>query len=74
MLGYSVSLCVHIIRIVDMPAHIKTVLIGESLSIPVSDGFLMLGTWQGIYLCEHRNSGSSRRIVATLQGERRNPL
>ncbi|MDF1782177.1 MAG: secondary thiamine-phosphate synthase enzyme YjbQ [Alcanivoracaceae bacterium] len=58
----------------DMPAHIKTVLIGESLSVPVCDGFLMLGTWQGIYLCEHRNAGGSRSIVATLQGERRDPL
>ncbi len=53
----------------DMPAHIRTVLLGESLSIPVSDGRLMLGTWQGIYLDEHRNRGGSRRVVATLNGE-----
>ena len=53
----------------DMPAHIRTVLLGESLSIPVSDGRLMLGTWQGIYLGEHRDRGGSRRVVATLNGE-----
>ena len=53
----------------DMPAHIRTVLLGESLSIPVSEGRLMLGTWQGIYLGEHRNQGGSRRVVATLNGE-----
>ena len=53
----------------DMPAHIRTVLLGESLSIPVSDGRLMLGTWQGIYLGEHRTRGGSRRLVATLNGE-----
>ncbi|MFL1467309.1 secondary thiamine-phosphate synthase enzyme YjbQ [Marinobacter sp. DUT-3] len=52
----------------DMPAHIKNVLIGHSLTIPVSDGHLALGTWQGIYLCEHRDHAGSRRIVATLQG------
>lgn len=52
----------------DMPAHIKSVLIGHSLTIPVSDGHLALGTWQGIYLCEHRDHAGSRRIVATLQG------
>lgn len=52
----------------DMPAHIKSVLIGPSLTIPVSDGRLALGTWQGIYLCEHRNRGGARRVVATLQG------
>lgn len=52
----------------DMPAHIKSILIGPSLTIPVSDGHLALGTWQGIYLCEHRNHGGGRRIVATLQG------
>lgn len=52
----------------DMPAHIKSVLIGHSLTIPVSDGRLALGTWQGIYLCEHRDHAGSRRIVATLQG------
>lgn len=52
----------------DMPAHIKNVLIGHSLTIPVSDGHLALGTWQGLYLCEHRDHAGSRRIVATLQG------
>ncbi|MEO1079184.1 MAG: secondary thiamine-phosphate synthase enzyme YjbQ [Pseudomonadota bacterium] len=56
----------------DMPAHIKSVLIGESLTIPVSDGRLALGTWQGIYLCEHRDHGGARTMVATLQGEKAN--
>ena len=55
----------------DMPAHIKTVLIGESLTVPVRDGALALGTWQGLYLCEHRDHAGSRRMVATLQGEKR---
>ncbi|WP_421705499.1 secondary thiamine-phosphate synthase enzyme YjbQ [Alloalcanivorax xenomutans] len=53
----------------DMPAHIKSVLIGPSLSLPLHDGTLALGTWQGIYLCEHRDHGGARGIVATLQGE-----
>lgn len=53
----------------DMPAHIKSVLIGPSLSLPVRDGRLALGTWQGIYLCEHRDHGGPRRVVATLHGE-----
>ncbi len=53
----------------DMPAHIKSVLIGESLTIPIRDGRLALGTWQGIYLCEHRDHGGARSIVATLNGE-----
>lgn len=53
----------------DMPAHIKAVLIGPSLSIPVHNGRLALGTWQGIYLCEHRNHGGSRTVVVTLHGE-----
>jgi secondary thiamine-phosphate synthase enzyme len=52
----------------DMPAHIKSVLIGPSLTLPVSGGGLALGTWQGIYLCEHRDRAGSRRVVATLQG------
>lgn len=52
----------------DMPAHIKNVIIGSSLSIPVSSGRLNLGTWQGIYLCEHRNSGGDRKLVLTLSG------
>ncbi len=53
----------------DMPAHIKSTIIGSSISIPVSNGKLKLGTWQGIYLCEHRNYSGSRRIVLTLSGE-----
>lgn len=52
----------------DMPAHIKSVLIGPSLTIPITDGHLALGTWQGIYLCEHRDRAGGRRVVATLQG------
>jgi len=52
----------------DMPAHIKASLLGSSLSIPITDGYLNLGTWQGIYLCEHRDWGGSRKIVVTLQG------
>ena len=53
----------------DMPAHVKSVLIGSSVSIPVHDGRLCLGTWQGIYLGEHRNHSDGRSIVLTLQGE-----
>ena len=53
----------------DMPAHIKASLLGPSLSLPVSDGRLALGTWQGIYLCEHRDRGAPRRLLATLWGE-----
>lgn len=53
----------------DMPAHIKCSLLGTSLSIPITDGRLNLGTWQGIYLCEHRNHGGSRSIVATITGD-----
>src|SRR5215216_7926296 len=53
----------------DMPAHIKTSLTGSSLVIPVSRGSLALGTWQGIYLCEHRDSAGSRRVVLTAFGE-----
>jgi secondary thiamine-phosphate synthase enzyme len=53
----------------DMPAHIKASLMGPSLTLPVRAGRLALGTWQGIYLCEHRDHGGARRIVATLQGE-----
>ena len=53
----------------DMPAHLKGSLLGFSLSIPISNGALALGTWQGIYLCEHRNQGGSRHLVATIQGE-----
>jgi len=53
----------------DMPAHIKAVLVGPSLTLPVKDRRLALGTWQGIYLCEHRDVASARRLVATLQGQ-----
>jgi secondary thiamine-phosphate synthase enzyme len=53
----------------DMPAHIKASLLGPSLSLPIRDGRLALGTWQGIYLCEHRDRGGARSIVATLHGE-----
>ena len=53
----------------DLPAHIKSTLLGSSLNIPLRDGQLRLGTWQGIYLCEHRNHGGSRRIVITVHGE-----
>jgi secondary thiamine-phosphate synthase enzyme len=53
----------------DMPAHIKASLLGPSLTLPVSGGRLAVGTWQGIYLCEHRDSGGSRALVATLWGE-----
>lgn len=53
----------------DMPAHIKSVTIGTDLTIPIGSGSLKLGTWQGIYLGEHRNYGGARRIVATIQGE-----
>jgi secondary thiamine-phosphate synthase enzyme len=55
----------------DMPAHIKSSLTGSSLTIPVRDGQLALGTWQGIYLCEHRDHGGSRRLTVTLWGESR---
>lgn len=53
----------------DMPAHLKTVLVGPSLNIPISNGQLALGTWQGIYLGEHRDHGGARRILVTVQGE-----
>jgi len=53
----------------DLPAHIKSSLLGSSLNIPITDGRPMLGSWQGIYLCEHRNHGGSRRIMVTVQGE-----
>lgn len=53
----------------DMPAHIKASLMGSSVSIPISNGRLNLGTWQGVYLCEHRNHAGSRRLVITVHGE-----
>ena len=54
----------------DMPAHVKAALIGSSLTLPVSDGRLALGTWQGVYLCEHRDHGGARSVLATAWGER----
>ncbi|MCO6455067.1 MAG: YjbQ family protein [Pirellulaceae bacterium] len=53
----------------DMPAHVKASLLGPSLTIPVEQGQLALGVWQGIYLCEHRNHGGRRRLMLTLLGE-----
>ena len=55
----------------DMPAHLKSTIIGNSLTIPISSGHLELGTWQGIYLCEHRDSAGPRDIVITVQGTKR---
>jgi len=53
----------------DMPAHLKSSILGSSIQIPITDGRLNLGTWQGIYLCEHRNHGRSRTLVLTAWGE-----
>jgi secondary thiamine-phosphate synthase enzyme len=53
----------------DMPAHVKAAMLGSSVTIPIRDGRLLLGTWQGIYLCEHRNRGGGRRLVVTLHGD-----
>lgn len=53
----------------DMPAHVKAALLGSSVSVPIGAGRLLLGVWQGIYLCEHRNHGGSRKLVLTLNGE-----
>src|ERR671919_2975061 len=53
----------------DMPAHVKASLLGPALSLPVSDGRLALGTWQGVYLCEHRDHGGARSLLVTLSGE-----
>jgi secondary thiamine-phosphate synthase enzyme len=53
----------------DMPAHIKASVLGSSVTIPITNGRLNLGSWQGIYLCEHRNYGGARRIVVTVNGE-----
>ena len=53
----------------DMPAHIKASIIGNTLTIPIKNGALNLGTWQGIYLCEHRNNCETRKIVLTLLGD-----
>jgi secondary thiamine-phosphate synthase enzyme len=53
----------------DLPAHLKSSILGSGVSLPIKNGRLNLGTWQGIYLCEHRNHGGSRRLVLTVQGE-----
>ena len=53
----------------DMPAHVKSSMMGASVMIPIGNGRLQLGTWQGIYLCEHRNRASGRNVVITIQGE-----
>ena len=53
----------------DMPAHIKAVMLGSSVTIPVTNGRFNLGIWQGVYLCEHRNHARGRRLVVTVQGE-----
>ncbi|MCF2827477.1 MULTISPECIES: secondary thiamine-phosphate synthase enzyme YjbQ [unclassified Pseudoalteromonas] len=55
----------------DMPAHIKSSTLGCEVTIPISEGRLRLGTWQGIYLGEHRDHGGARRVIATLQGDRK---
>ncbi len=55
----------------DMPAHIKAALLGPSLTLPISGGRLALGTWQGIYLCEHRDRGGARTVIATAFGRER---
>ncbi|MEO6949186.1 MAG: secondary thiamine-phosphate synthase enzyme YjbQ [Ginsengibacter sp.] len=52
----------------DMPAHLKAAVLGSSVLIPITKGSLSLGTWQGIYLCEHRNNGGRRNLVATIWG------
>ena len=54
----------------DMPAHIKSSLTDSSLAIPIADGRLLTGTWQGIYLCEHRDRGGRRKLIVTIQGQR----
>jgi len=54
----------------DMPAHVKASLMGPALSLPIAAGRLALGTWQGVYLCEHRDRGGARRLLVTLTGER----
>ena len=53
----------------DMPAHVKAVIVGASVTVPVSDGRLDLGVWQGVYLCEHRDHGGPRTVTATVWGE-----
>ena len=53
----------------DMPAHVKAAMLGSAVTVPIADGRLCLGTWQGIYLCEHRDHGGPRRLVLTVHGE-----
>ena len=53
----------------DMPAHLKSSILGSSITVPVTKGEFNLGTWQGIYLCEHRNYGGRRRLIVTISGE-----
>lgn len=53
----------------DMTSHLKASILGPSITIPITDGKLNLGTWQGIYLCEHRNNGGNRKLIATISGE-----
>ena len=53
----------------DMPAHLKSSILGSALNIPITNGQLNMGIWQGIYLCEHRNYGGSRRLLVTINGE-----
>ncbi|MCG8673740.1 MAG: secondary thiamine-phosphate synthase enzyme YjbQ, partial [Pseudomonadales bacterium] len=53
----------------DMPAHMKSSLLGAGLTLPITNGRFNLGTWQGIYLCEHRDYGGRRRVVVTIQGD-----
>lgn len=53
----------------DLPAHVKSSLLGSSVSLPVTNGRLNVGVWQGVYLCEHRNHGGSRNLIVTIQGE-----
>ena len=53
----------------DMPAHLKSSILGSSVSMPITNEKLNLGTWQGIYLCEHRNGGGNRKLIVTVQGE-----
>jgi secondary thiamine-phosphate synthase enzyme len=55
----------------DMPAHIKASVLGSSITVPVKDGRLNLGTWQGIYLCEHRNHGGPRKLIVSIIGEKK---
>ena len=54
----------------DMPAHLKASILGSSVTIPITNGDFNLGTWQGIYLCEHRNYGGARKILITIYGKR----